>query len=82
MGKRFVTRSRQEWEALLILDTQDADQRGSSAIAWLTSRLEGYVQTNLDAPITLAIPDRFLDALGDAPGETLAKAGHRQGEET
>lgn len=74
MGKRFVTRSRQEWEALLQRDSTNANQVQSSADAWLASRLEGYVQTNPDAPITLAVPDRFAKILGDAPEETDAES--------
>jgi hypothetical protein len=93
MGKRFVTRSRQEWEALLLRDSTNANQvqvsasawlhaRDStnanqvqvSASAWLHARLEGYVQSNPDAPITLAVPDRFATILGDAPEETMAES--------
>lgn len=74
MGKRFVTRSRQAWDALLEADTADETRQSSKARAWLTSRLEGYVPSNPDALITLAVPDRFLEALGDAPGEPTAEA--------
>jgi len=78
MGKRFVTRSRQEWEALLQLDSTDARQVEASASAWLATRLEGYVQSNPDAPITLAVPDRFGAILGDEPEETMAESSPRQ----
>jgi len=71
MGKRFVTRSRQEWEALLQRDSTNANQVHLSASTWLDARLEGYVQSNPDAPITLAVPDRFAKILGDAPEETV-----------
>lgn len=64
MGKRFVTRSRQEWEALLDPATE-SDEVNASASQWLTGRLEGYVQSNPDAPVTLAVPDRFAEKLGD-----------------
>jgi hypothetical protein len=74
MGKRFVTRSRREWEALLQPDTEDATQVQASASAWLRSRLEGYVQSTPDAPITLAVPDRFLELLGDVREEIAAEA--------
>lgn len=74
MGKRFVTRSRQEWEALLLRDSTNANQVQVGAGAWLHARLEGYVQSNPDAPITLAVPDRFATILGDAPEETMAES--------
>lgn len=79
MGKRFVTRSRQAWQALLAPETVKKGQLHASANAWLTTRLEGYVQSNPDAPITLAVPDRFLDILGDAPAKQTADATDRQG---
>ncbi|MFN8678570.1 MAG: hypothetical protein U0Z70_19495 [Thermomicrobiales bacterium] len=65
MGKRFVTRARQDWEALLAPDTEPDEVR-ASASRWLASRLDGYVQSTPDAPVTLAVPDRFLEMLGDA----------------
>jgi hypothetical protein len=74
MGKRFVTRSRQEWEALLQPETMDANQLEPSASAWLTSRLEGYVQSTPEAPITLAVPDRFEKSLGLRPEEAMANS--------
>ena len=73
MGKRFVTRSRQEWEAILQRDSTNASQVQASATSWLAARLEGYVQSNPDAPITLAVPDRFSAFLGESPEETTAK---------
>jgi hypothetical protein len=76
MGKRFVTRSRQAWEALLGPATETDEER-AGASRWLAARLEGYVQSTPDAPITLAVPDRFLEILGDAT-ETAA-AGARDG---
>lgn len=79
MGKRFVTRSRQEWEALLDPATE-SDEVNASASQWLTDRLEGYVQSNPDAPVTLAVPDRFAETLGD---ELAAMAsGGRDGQRT
>ena len=74
MGKRFVTRSRQEWEAFIQLDSTDAKQVEEGASAWLATRLEGYVQSIPDAPITLAVPDRYAKILGDAPEETMAES--------
>ncbi len=65
MGKRFVVRSRQDWETFLVPETGSDDVR-ASASRWLASRLEGYVQSTPDAPITLAVPDRFLPVLDDA----------------
>lgn len=80
MGKRFVTRSRQAWEALLVPDTANDEVR-ASASRWLASRLEGYVQATPDAPVTLAVPDRFLVILGDAtaPEASTARDGQRAG---
>lgn len=80
MGKRFVTRSRQAWEALLSPDTEN-DEARASASRWLASRLDGYVQTTPDAPITLAVPDRFVEMLGDAtaPAASAAHDGQRTG---
>ncbi len=74
MGKRFVTRSRQEWEALMQRDVTNANQVQTSASAWLADRLEGYVQSNPESPITLAVPDRFSAILGDTPDEAKAKS--------
>jgi hypothetical protein len=74
MGKRFVVRSRQDWEALLALETESDDVR-ASASRWLASRLESYVQSTPDAPITLAVPDRFLETLGGVK-ETPPSALH------
>jgi hypothetical protein len=65
MGKRFVTRSRQEWEALLDPDADDVSEVAASARAWLEERLEGYVQSNPELPITIAVPDRFAAVIGD-----------------
>lgn len=65
MGKRFITRSREAWEVFLVPAT-DNSEVGEGARQWLSDRLEGYVQTNPNAPVTLAVPDRFLAALGDA----------------
>jgi hypothetical protein len=74
MGKRFVSRSRQAWEALLDPATE-TDEVRAGASRWLTARLEGYVQSTPDAPITLAVPDRFLEILGDGTGMDAAVAG-------
>ena len=70
MGKRFVTRSRRAWESLLTPAVQNDEVR-ASASRWLAARLDGYVQATPDAPITLAVPARFLEMLGDA---TMASA--------
>jgi hypothetical protein len=64
MGKRFVTRSRQAWEAFLIPVTE-SDEVRASASRWVASRLGGYLQSTPDALITLAVPHRFLEILGD-----------------
>jgi hypothetical protein len=73
MGKRFVIRSRQAWEAFLVPATE-TDEMRSGASRWLAARLEGYVQSSSDAPITLAVPDRFLEILGDVTETTAAEA--------
>lgn len=73
MGKRFVTRSRQEWEALQQRSAASAGQVQASASAWLGERLEGYVQSNPTSPITLAVPDRFIAILGETPEDTAAE---------
>ena len=70
MGKRFVIRSRQAWEELLAPATE-TDEVRVSASRWLAARLEGYMQSTSDAPITLAVPDRFLEILGNTT-ETAA----------
>ena len=73
MGKRFVTRSRLEWEGLLAPQAE-SDEASASAKRWLSSRLEGYVQSTPDAPVTLAVPDRFLETLGDVAETTSSAA--------
>ena len=78
MGKRFVVRSRQDWEALLAPESESDDAR-LSASRWLASRLEGYVQSTPESPITLAVPDRFLDILGDAATHASSAIGEQQG---
>lgn len=74
MGKRFVIRSRQAWEELLAPATE-TDEARVSASRWLAARLEGYVQSTPDAPITLAVPDRFLEILGNT---TATAAGRNR----
>ena len=68
MGKRFITRSRQEWEAFLQPGSEDVLAQGSRASRWLSSALEQYAPAHPGAPITLAVPDRFLQLLGDGTG--------------
>lgn len=68
MGKRFITRSRQEWEAFLQPDSEDVRPLKSRASLWLSSMLEQQAQADPGAPITLAVPDRFLQSLGDGTG--------------
>lgn len=74
MGKRFVTRSREEWEALLEHDAKNASQVQTSARTWLIERLDGYVQSDPNSPITLAVPDRFSAILGESPEDTTAES--------
>ena len=77
MGKRFVTRSRAAWEARLLVLTTENHEDQAGARAWLAERLDGYVQSTPDLPITLAVPDRFVEFLGDAT-ETPSNAVVRQ----
>ncbi|MDQ2654459.1 MAG: hypothetical protein M3Z20_15620 [Chloroflexota bacterium] len=68
-----MTRSRQAWEAFLAPATE-TDEVYESASRWLGARLEGYVQSRPDAPVSLAVPDRFLEILGDATETAAAVA--------
>ena len=67
MGKQFVTRTRQDWETLAHQDAQETRGVRTRATVWLTEMLQRYSQATPETPLTLAVPDRFWETLGDTP---------------
>ena len=66
MGKRFVTRTRADWEKLAEPEVTETRGLRSRATLWLKGMLERFDQAPPEAPITLAVPERFLGVLGES----------------
>lgn len=73
MGKRFVTRTRSEWEQLAEPEVLDTRGLRSRATVWLRGMLQRFDQGGTESPITLAVPERFLAVLG-ASSEPSARS--------
>lgn len=71
MGKRFVTRTHAEWEMLAGREIQETRGLQARATVWLQEMLQRFDHVGPSRPLTLAVPDRFWEALGpDAVSRT------------